>query len=115
MKYNRYKVETKYALIIGLLSSLEEEVVSDDEYITTKDADINKDDGFKLYFEVIIKPWFLLYNKNKREKIIILIEEILNEDNTVLDYIFKNTFFVCYIKNHNNFLIKLKKLLEPIS
>lgn len=111
MKLNRYEVENKYALVIGLLSSLEEEVVSEEEYIATKDFDINTDEGFYVYFKYIIRPWFVVRDENKREKLIKLIDCLLEDDNYLTDMIFNNLFLICDIKDDSCFLQRLKKNL----
>lgn len=111
MKFNRHELENKYALVIGLLSSLEEEVVSEEEYLATKDSDINTDEGFNLYFNTIIKPWVMARDKNKREKLVRLLDDLLTNDSLLISDVFDNTFLICNISDNDIFLKRLKKKL----
>ena len=111
MKFNKYETESKYALVIGLLSSLEEEVVSEEEYLATRDYDINTDEGFDVYFNHIIRPWVVARDKDKKAKLIKLIDCLLTSDIYLMDKVFNNAFLVCDIKSSDYFLQRVKKKL----
>ena len=112
MKYNKFLLAKKYALVFGLLASLEEEVVSEEDYINTKNFDINGCYGFEQYFSVIIKPWLEEYKDDEIKEILLQLDELINSPDHFVEEIFSYFFFVCEINIKKLFLKRLKSSLE---
>lgn len=112
MKYNKFLLAKKYALVFGLLASLEEEVVSEEDYINTKNFDINNDYGFEQCFSVIIKPWLEGYKGDEIKEILLQLDELINSPNHLVEEIFSYFFFVYEIDKEKLFLKRLKSSLE---
>ena len=112
MKYNKFLLSKRYALIFGLLASLEEEVVSEEDYVNTKNCDINSDYGFDKCFNIIIKPWLKEYKNDDLKEVLFQLDELINSPDDLIKEIFSYFSFIYEIYHKKVFLKNLKKSLE---
>ncbi|TKY81334.1 hypothetical protein R0L47_12970 [Pectobacterium polonicum] len=102
----------KYADLVGLLSSLDDNVVTDEEYELIKNRNINNDIEQEDIIGVIVIPWFKEYSFDAKDKVMQSLEFAINNSN--LDDVFNQVDFVfnCEILDKKNFLVRIKSALD---
>ncbi|MEQ9940711.1 hypothetical protein ABRP58_01410 [Pectobacterium aroidearum] len=105
-------VNLKYAALVGLLSSLDDNVVTDEDYESIKNSNINNDVDQEDIIELIVVSWFKDYSFEAKGKVIQSLEFAI--DNSDLDGVFNQVDFVfnCEIIDKKNFLVKIKSALD---
>ncbi len=108
------KTQNEISTLVGFLSSLDEEVISDDDYLLIKSNNLNIEGDLRTISDAILKPWFLEYKPANRDKVIQSIDFIVSGKVNVVDVIFSevNFTFEYEIKDKSLFLKRVKHLLE---
>lgn len=103
--------DKKYGMLVSILVALDDNFVTNEEYELTKDWDINSENGFKRYLDIMLIPSFLRYTCEKRRKILKSIKYAINGSDECLNRAFREIEFVFHydIKDKRDFLEKLEK------
>ncbi len=108
------EVQNKYNLVIGLLSILDENVISEEDYVLIKNKNANLENDLKYISDVVLKPWFLEGSTERRDKTIqaiyFIIENKKCEINSILMDL--NFIFDYEIDDKPLFLTRIKGFLE---
>ncbi len=105
-------INLKYAALVGLLSSLDDNVVTDEDYELIKNSNINDDAQQGNIIESIVVPWFQSYSFEAKGKVIQSLDLAIN--NSEFDDVFNQVDFVfdCEILDKKNFLVKIRSALD---
>lgn len=108
------KTQNKISILVGLLSALDEEVISDNDYLFIKNKNINNESDVRSISDVILKPWFLEYMPADRDKLIQSINFIISGGSNLVDVVFSevNLTFDYEIKDKSLLLARVKSFLE---
>lgn len=105
-------INLKYAALVGLLSSLDDNVVTDEDYELIKSSNVNDDIQQENIIELIVVPWFQSYSFEAKGKVIQSLDLAIN--NGELDDVFNQVDFVfdCEILDKKSFLVKIKSAID---
>ncbi|MFZ4835077.1 hypothetical protein [Rouxiella sp. Mn2063] len=113
---NKFDIETQkeISILVGFLSSVDEGVVSDEDYLLIKNKNVNNENDLRYISGVIFKPWFLEYTSTNKDKVIQSIEFIINGKSDVIDAVISevNFIFDYEIEDKPLFLMRIKRVLE---
>lgn len=109
-----FKTQREISTLVGFLSAIDEEVVSDNDYLLIKNKNVNNESDLQYISDVILKPWFLEYTSDNRDKIIQSIDFIVNNQNDLIDVVLAEVNFIFddKIENKPIFLKRIKEFLE---
>ncbi|MBO2674560.1 hypothetical protein I6M53_07745 [Shewanella algae] len=110
MCHNRNKI----SILTSFLSALDEEVVSDEGYLLINKKNINNENDLRFVSNIVLKPWFLEYTPDNRDKVIHSISFIINGGRDLADAVFSdvNLIFDYEIEDKVLFLTRVKDLLD---
>ncbi|AOR63412.1 hypothetical protein [Pectobacterium wasabiae] len=105
-------INLKYAALVGLLSSLDDNVVTDENYELIKNRNINDVLEQEDIIELIVVPWFQSYTIEAKRKVIQSLELAIN--NSDFEDVFNQVDFVFdyEITNKKSFLVKIMSTLD---
>jgi len=108
------KTQNEISILVGFLSALDEEVISDNDYLFIKNKNINNESDVRSISDVILKPWFLEYIPANRDKLIQSINFIISGGSNLVDVVFSevNLTFDYEIKDKSLLLSRVKSFLE---
>lgn len=113
---NKFDLKTKneISILVGFLSALDEEVISDKDYLLINNKNVNNKEDLRSVSEIVLKPWFLEYTPVNRDKVIQSINFIINGKINLVDVVFSeiNFIFDYDIENKSLFLTEIKDFLE---
>ncbi|MBS9426330.1 hypothetical protein [Photorhabdus caribbeanensis] len=113
---NKFDLKTKneISILVGFLSALDEEVISDKDYLLINNKNVNNKDDLRSVSEIVLKSWFLEYIPANRDKVIQSINFIINGKVNLVDVVFSemNFIFDYEIEDKSLFLTEIKGFLE---
>lgn len=113
---NKFDLKTKneISILVGFLSALDEEVISDKDYLLINNKNVNNKEDLRSVSEIVLKPWFLEYTPANRDKVIQSINFIINGKINLVDVVFSeiNFIFDYDIEDKSLFLTEIKDFLE---
>ncbi|MET2898296.1 hypothetical protein ABXV22_08250 [Vibrio rotiferianus] len=114
MKKFDFKTRNEIAILTGFLSALDEEVISDSGYTFIEGKNINNESDLRSISDVILKPWFLEYKPDNRNKVIHSIDFIVNGGEELINIVLGDVRFAFNgeIEDKQHFLRKVKRVLE---
>lgn len=114
MRKMRFETQKIYEIVISSLSILDENVISEDDYVLIKDKNPNIESDLKYISDVVVKPWFLESEPSRRERIIQSLLFVIENGEDGVDVVFSGVDFVfsCDIEDRILFLKRIKIFFE---
>lgn len=114
MRKMRFETQKIYEIVISSLSILDENVISEDDYVLIKDKNPNIESDLKYISDVVVKPWFLESEPSRRERIIQSLLFVIENGEDGVDVVFSGVDFVfsCDIEDKILFLKRIKIFFE---
>ncbi|TQI80077.1 hypothetical protein FHU10_5070 [Serratia fonticola] len=111
------KTQNEISILVGFLSALDEEVISDNDYLLIKNKNVNNESDLRSISDIILKPWFLEYVPANRDKVIQSINFIISGELSLADVVLSevNFTFDHEIKDKLLFLTRVKSFLKEYS
>lgn len=108
------KTQNEISILVGFLSALDEEVISDNDYLLIKNKNVNNENDLRSISDIVLKPWFLEYVPANRDKVIQSINFIISGELSLADVVLSevNFTFDHEIKDKMLFLTRVKFFLE---